>query len=294
MRIGTIASLTEIERAFEHCEEIARRHYENFPVASLFLPRVLRPHVSCIYAFARTADDFSDEGSWGPEERLQKLDEWGARLHDCYAGKVQDSIFLALADTVRRYGIPRQPLADLLDAFRADVTKNRFPTFSEVLEYCKKSANPVGRLILYLFKNANDRTFELSDSICTALQLANFWQDVAVDMAKGRIYIPLEDLDRFGYTESDLLERKVDDRFRSMMEFEVCRTREIFARGKPLLREATPRLRFELELTYRGGIAILDMISSAKFGYDVLTRRPALSSPDKAVLLIKALMRTQV
>ena len=294
MRIRTIASLTEIERAFARCEKIARRHYENFPVASLFLPHDLRPHVSCIYAFARTADDFADEGGWGPEERLQKLDEWGAKLQDCYAGNARDPIFVALADTVRRYGIPRKPLADLLDAFRADVTKNRFSTFEEVLEYCRKSANPVGQLVLYLFNNANDRTFLLSDNICTALQLANFWQDVAVDMAKGRIYIPLEDFDRFGYTESDLVERKVDSRFRSMIEFEVCRTREIFACGKPLLKEATPRLRFELELTYRGGIAILDMISSAKFGYDVLTRRPALSSLDRVVLLFKALMRTQV
>jgi phytoene/squalene synthetase len=162
------------------------------------------------------------------------------------------------------------------------------------LYYCRHSANPIGYLVLHLFGEVSGRTVPLSDAICTGLQLTNFWQDLSVDWRKGRLYVPLEDLDRFGYTESDLLERKVDDRFRSMMEFEVCRTREIFARGKPLLREATPRLRFELELTYRGGIAILDMISSAKFGYDVLTRRPALSSPDKAVLLIKALMRTQV
>lgn len=284
----------EIRQSFAFCENLARDHYENFPVASRLLPRDLRPYIACIYAFARTADDFADEGTSPPEERLQKLDEWRARLDNCYQGKADHPIFVALAATAERHGIPKKPFADLLDAFRLDVVKKRFATFEEVLDYCRKSANPVGQLVLYVFHGATERTVALSDNICTALQLANFWQDVSVDLSKGRIYIPLEDFGRFGYTVEELQHGAATDGFRSMMEFEIRRTREIFARGKPLLREVVPRLRFELSLTYRGGMAILDKISSRNLNYDVLSQRPILSALNKGVLFAKALIQNPV
>jgi len=278
-----------LNESFEFCARLAKSHYENFPVASFFIPREKRPYVWSVYAFARVADDFADEGDTPAHRRLEQLDRWGEYLNECYESKASHPIFIALGETVRRFNIPKEPLANLLTAFRMDVTQNRFGSSSDLLYYCRHSANPVGQLVLHIFGNATDRTIALSDTICTALQLTNFWQDVAADWQKGRLYIPLEDCERFGYTEPDIESRVMDERFRKLMAFEVNRTRELFAAGKPLLREAPPALRFELNLTWRGGMKILEKIE--RLHYDVLHGRPVLSLMNKLSILGTSLLR---
>lgn len=278
-----------LQEAFDHCRRIARDHYENFPVASFFLPKHLRPFIWAIYAFARTADDFADEGRDPGEVRLEKLNHWEALLDRCYNGSAEDPVFVALQHTVLTCGIPKNPLADLLTAFRMDVTQSRYDTFDELQGYCRYSANPIGRLVLYVFGDFTERNAELSDWICTALQLTNFWQDVNVDIGKGRSYIPLEDLSRFGYTESDLLARRYDERFMHLLRFEAGRAREMFYLGEPLLSEAAKELRFELRLTWRGGMRILDKLDQSR--YNVFARRPSLSGWDAMIILTRALRK---
>lgn len=275
-----------VQNAFHYCEEIARKHYENFPVATFFLPAHLRPYIATIYAFARTADDFADEGNQTPEQRLAALDEWQGHLDDCYGGKVELPIFIALHELAVRKNIPKQLFADLLVAFRKDVITHRYQTYHDLLTYCKHSANPVGRLVLSVFDDTDDRHFLLSDHICTALQLANLWQDTSVDQLKDRIYIPLEDMSRFGYTEKDILALRYDERFAQLMKFQINRTRQLFMAGRPLLREAVSELRFELRLTWSGGMKILEKIEQAK--YDVFTSRPKITMIDKVLILLKA------
>ncbi|MBI5472377.1 MAG: squalene synthase HpnC [Ignavibacteriae bacterium] len=266
---------------------MARKHYENFPVASFFLPARLRPYVAAIYAYARTADDFADEGRRTQSERLAALDDWHKQLIACNEGEAKNPIFVALAEVIRRKKIPVQLLSDLLSAFKMDVTNTRFATYQDALHYCKHSANPIGRLMLYLFDDVNEGKFELSDNICTALQLANFWQDVAVDTRKGRIYIPLEDMSRFAYTEHELEAGRFDKRFESLMRFETGRTRELFISGKPLLSSAAPELRFELRLTWNGGMRILKEVESNP---NVFRRRPTLGVLDKFSLIVASLI----
>jgi len=279
-----------IDEAFAYCQNMARSHYENFPVASMVIPRERRPYVAAIYAFARTADDFADEGDLPPQERLRRLEEWGEQLRGCYQGEATGPVFVALGETASRTGLPREPLDALLHAFRMDVTTRRFSRFEDVLYYCRHSANPIGYLVLHLFGEVSGRTVPLSDSICTGLQLANFWQDLSVDWMKGRLYLPLEDLDRFGYTENELAQGIVDERFRQMLAFEVERAREYLLNGVPLLDlVSSARLRFELSLTIRGGLAILETVRA--IGYDVIHRRPSLSAMNKAGILLRTLFR---
>lgn len=275
--------------AFHYCEQLAESHYENFPVASFFIPKEKRPYIWSIYAFARVADDFADEGDASSEQRLEQLDYWESSLNECYEGIASHPIFVALAETVQTYRIPKKLLADLLAAFRMDVTNKGFCTFDDLLYYSKHSANPIGQLVLHLFNNTTDRTIALSDSICTALQLSNFWQDVSVDWKRGRVYIPLEDIQRFGYTERDLGARIADERFQRLMKFEVDRTKELFIAGKPLLKEAAKELHLELNLTWHGGMKILEKIEQLQ--YDVLHTRPALSLWDKLSILSTSLFR---
>lgn len=283
--LGRAASVAD---AFAYCERMAMRHYENFPVASIFLPRSLRPSVCAIYAFARTADDYADEGSSPPEVRLEKLSEWGRMLDDSYRGRADHPVFIALAETAAKTGIPKQLLADLLTAFRMDVTKTRFQDFVELEAYCRFSANPVGRLVLHLFQDIAEENLLLSDKICTGLQLANFWQDFSEDRRKGRLYVPLEDMRAFGYTERDVEKGVVDERFVSLMKFQVDRARRLLAEGAPLVWKAVKPLRFELRLTVGGGMAILNAVAGV--GYEVFDRRPALSVWSKAVILTSALV----
>src|SRR5262245_19074392 len=224
------ASLT-LDEAFAHCEARVRAHYENFPVG-LFVPRDKRRYVHALYAFARAADDFADEASYAGM-RKEKLDQWESRLHAAYEGKAEDPIFLALGETVRRLEIPKPLLLDLLSAFRQDTVKSRYETWDELLDYCRRSADPVGRLVLLVFEYKDAALHPLSDAICTALQLANHWQDVAVDLRKDRIYIPREMMKRHGVNAWDLNAGKVDGAFRALMGELVGRAREVFATGKP-------------------------------------------------------------
>jgi squalene synthase HpnC len=256
------------EDGFRYCEKIARDHYENFPVASFFVPKDLRRYVWAIYAFARTADDFADEPGYTLAERMDNLTRWEQYLLDCYHGNPTHRIFAALAETVERFQIPIELFQDLLEAFRSDVTVQRHETYDDVLAYCRKSANPIGRLILILFNYRGEAPTAFSDSICTALQLTNFWQDVSSDIKKGRLYIPLEDLEEFGCSEESV--------FRG----------ELFLAGRPLLSLVDKRLALELKITWNGGMRILKKIHELR--YNVLQHRPKLSLSDKAGLLFRS------
>jgi len=268
-----------------YCERLAKSHYENFSVATWFLPARLRQHFYNVYSYCRISDDLGDEVG-DPRESLKLLDQWEEELKACYAGSPRHPVFVALAETVREFGIPRHEFSDLLVAFRRDQTVTRFETFDDVLGYCRYSANPVGHLVLYLGGYSDPERQQLSDCTCTALQLANFWQDVTVDFAKGRIYLPLEDLRRFGVTADDIAARRATPRFIEMMKFEVERARGWFARGLPLIKTVSRELAVDLELFSRGGQEILNAIE--RQGFDVLKQRPVISKPRKLWLVARA------
>lgn len=277
-----------LEEARLYCRRLACRHYENFSVATWFLPARLRPHFHSIYAYCRISDDLGDEVG-NPQHALQLLDIWEGELDACYAGRPRHPVFVALAETVRACDIPRQPFADLLTAFRQDQRVGRYETFDDVLGYCHYSANPVGHLVLYACGYRDSERQQLSDCTCSALQLANFWQDVAVDYGKGRIYLPLEDLRRFGVSEQNIAERRATPQFLELMRFEVERAREWFHRGLPLAGKVDAELAIDIELFSRGGLEILRAIE--RQGYDVLSRRPVISKPRKLALVARAALR---
>lgn len=288
-------SSISLEEAYARCQQLSRTHYENFPVARL-VPKAIRPHVSAVYAFARTADDIADEqpdnSALTPEIRLAGLAQMNAELDAIESGQPlkEDSkwIFLPLADTIARFQIPVQLFRDLLSAFAQDVTVKRYETFEDVLDYCRRSANPVGRLVLLLHGFSDDERFAMSDAICTALQLANFWQDVAVDWKKDRIYIPAEDRRREGLLESDFAQPRANEAFRRCMKFQVERTQSIFDRGRALPQTLPFPLSLEIRATWHGGTTILRKIESQD--YDTLRGRPAITGMDKIRLLLKALL----
>jgi squalene synthase HpnC len=271
--------------AQEYCRRLARSHYENFSVATWFLPERLRQHFFNVYAYCRIADDLGDEVG-DPEASLQLLDEWQAELNACYAGSPRHPVFVALARTVRQFDVPRQPFADLLQAFRQDQTITRYETFEDLVGYCHYSANPVGHLVLYLCGYRDAERQSLSDYTCTALQLANFWQDVSVDYCKGRIYLPLEDLRRHQVSELDICATRNTRAFCEMMRFQVERARDWFRQGRPLARQVDRDLAVDLELFTRGGQEILNAIE--RRGYAVLGRRPAISKVRKLALVARA------
>jgi len=273
-----------IRAAYDECRRLARRHYENFPVASRLVPGDKRDALAAIYAFARYADDVADEP--GVPDRLEKLAAWRQLLVECFSGEARHPVFLALEDSVRRFHLTFENLDGLLRAFESDVRVNRHQDFSSLLAYCTCSANPVGRLVLELFGCRDPEMLVLSDCICTALQLANFWQDVAVDLARDRIYLPLEDLHRFDYTLDDLRAGRVDDRWRRLLEFEIGRTRSLFEQGRTLPEKVEPELRLQLRLTWLGGMSVLRKIESV--GYDIFRRRPSLSKLDWVRLYFRA------
>jgi phytoene synthase len=279
-----MAATLTLDEAFAHCEARARAHYENFPVG-LFVPKPKQRYVHALYAFMRAADDFADEPQYEGHRR-EKLEQWQARLEAAYAGQAEDPIFVALGETVRRLEIPRELLLDLLSAFRQDVEKSRYQSWEELLDYCRRSANPVGRLVLIVFDQRDPALGPLSDAICTGLQLANHWQDLAVDLGKDRIYVPRELLQRHGLTEAELFDGRVDERFRALMAELVGRARELFGRGRPLCDRVGRELRFELRLTWLGGCRILDRVEAA--GYDVFRRRPRHRVLDKLALAFSA------
>ena len=271
--------------AQEYCRRLARTHYENFSVATWFLPQHLRQHFFNVYAYCRISDDLGDEVR-DPCAALQLIDAWEGELNACYSGNPRHPVFVALAETVRKFEIPRQTFADLLTAFRQDQAVTRYPTFDDLLGYCRYSANPVGHLVLYLCGYRDAERQELSDFTCTALQLANFWQDVSVDYAKGRIYLPLEDLRKFGVGEADIASQQNTSAFCEMMHFEVQRARDWFQRGLPLAEKVDRALAIDIELFTRGGQEILNAVE--RQDYKVLGRRPVISKSRKLALVARA------
>jgi len=274
----------DVDEAFAVCEARVRAHYENFPVG-LFVPREKRRYVHALYAYARAADDFADEPMY-EGMRAEKLDQWEARLHAAYEGRAEDPIFIALGETVRRLPIPKALLLDLLSAFRQDTVKTRYETWEELLDYCRRSADPVGRLVLIIFGYQDPSLPPLSDAICTGLQLANHWQDLALDLRKGRIYAPRELMESFGVKEWDLNAGRITPALRGMMGEMIARTRALFARGRPLCDAVGKDLRFEMRLTWLGGTSILDAVEAAD--YDVFRRRPHHGLMGKARLAWRA------
>lgn len=275
----------EADEAFAYCRRLALGHYENFTVVTWLLPRDLWPHMYAIYAYCRGVDDLGDEADG---DRLSLLDEWEAELRRAYEGRATHPVFVALQETIRRFDIPPEPFLRLIEANRMDQRQSRYPTYADLLHYCEHSANPVGHLVLYLFGYRDEERRRLADATCTGLQLANFWQDVSVDLEKGRIYIPLEDMARFGYSEGELLSRTFNESFRRLMAFEVARARELFAIGLGLADRVAGRLRLDIKLFNLGGLAILDAIEA--IDYDVLHQRPVLSRRRKAWLALRGLL----
>lgn len=275
-----------LNAAFDHCARITSDHYENFPVASWLLPRQVRPHVCSIYAFARTADDFADEPGLEPAERIARLEDWKRRLETCKTAP-EGPIFEALAETIRRHHIPLQLFTDLLDAFCQDVRQSRHDTFDDLIDYSQRSANPVGRLVLRLFGYESEALDRQSDAICTALQLTNFWQDIAVDFSRDRIYLPQSMMQAYSVSESDLQRGVVTDGLRALLDDLIARTRALFRAGGGLPESVQGRLRLELRLTWLGGNWILDRIE--KVDYDIFHRRPSLGKVAGCGLLMRSL-----
>ncbi len=267
------ADAAALAQAYEFCDRLARSHYENFTIASWLMPRAMRPHMRAIYAYARLADDFADE-----EKSLARLDEWERELDLAYAGAPRHPVFVALADTAQRFAIPRQPFADLLRAFRSDVNFQGFETLDDLMEYARYSANPVGRLVLYLFGYRDAERQALSDMVCSGLQLANFWQDVAIDLGKGRVYLPRRDLARFGVSVEDLRAHRMSDGFVALMREEAGYARKLLAEGAALAGLVDRRLSRDLLMFAGGGLAILRALE--RVGYDVFRRRPKLGKLD--------------
>ena len=279
----------EVREAYKYCEQLARSHYENFTVGSWLLPRVLRRHLFAVYAFCRRTDDLGDEA---PGDRLALLNDWEADLSLCYGGQPTDPVMVALQDTIRRFDIPAEPFTRLIEANRMDQRQQRYSTYDDLLHYCSHSAEPVGRMVLYVLGYRNPERQALSDATCTALQLANFWQDVHRDYQMGRIYIPQEDMSRFGYSEEELAAGVVNDRFRSLMRFQVDRAEALFRQGLPLQNLLHGRARLDIALFSRGGMAVLAAIR--RQNYDVLSRRPVVTRTRKLWLMLSSIARLAI
>jgi squalene synthase HpnC len=279
---GVVAPTPGLDEAYAWCARLAHSHYENFTIASWLMPRAMRPHMHVIYAYARVADDFADE-----EHDLAKLDAWEHELDLAYAGAPRHPVFVALADTVARFDIPREPFANLLRAFRSDVEFKGFDTIENLLGYCRNSADPVGRLVLYLFGYRDQKRRQLSDRICSGLQLANFWQDIAIDRGKGRIYIPRRDMERFGYSAEELDKGIVNRNFVELMKHEIAFARDLLKTGAALSEMVNRRLKRDILMFAGGGLAILRAIE--KVDYDVFRRRPKLGKFDYLKLGLRAL-----
>lgn len=285
MLVHQVTHRPTLGEAYAFCRKLALGRYENFPVVAWMVPRQLRPHLFAVYAYCRGVDDLGDEASG---DRLALLGQWERELRACYEAEPTDVRFIALADTIRKFELLPEPFLRLIEANRRDQRVHRYQTFGELLDYCSYSANPVGELVLRLFGYGDETRRRLSDATCTGLQLANFWQDVGRDLVKGRIYIPLEDMQRFGYTQEDLMARRCTPGFRRLMAFEVERTHEYFREGLGLLGMVDGRLRLYLRLFSLAGLAVLNAIE--RCDYDVLSRRPTLSRWRKARLAVRGLL----
>jgi squalene synthase HpnC len=279
-----------LEEAYAHCLHLARSHYENFPVASRLLPRRLQRPVAVIYAFARNADDFADEGDRSESDRLALLDAYVAKLDMLQAGGTPDDpVFIALQDVIAQHHLPTQPLYDLLSAFRQDVTQRRYASYSELLDYCRRSANPVGRLVLHLFAEASEQNLRDSDAICTALQLINFWQDLAQDYDEnGRIYLPQDEMAAYGVTEAHFAARRDDVALRKLLAWQIGRTRQLLLSGAGLGKRLNGRLGLEIRATIQGGFGVLDALERRE---DVFAR-PRLRKREWVRVIGRALLKS--
>lgn len=275
-----------LDEAYAYCRRLAKSHYENFTVGSLLLPRRLRPYFFAIYAFCRWTDDLGDEAEG---DRLALLDNWEAEVGEAFGGRPTHPIAVALQDTARRFDVPQALFGKLIEANRMDQGSGRFPTYADLLHYCDHSANPVGRMVLHLLGDRREESHRLSDATCTALQLANFWQDVRRDYAIGRIYLPLEDMERFGYSEAELAAGVVNANFRALMGFEVDRAEALFKEGYALVERLPGRFKLDVALFTKGGLSVLAAIR--RQGYDVLTERPVVSGRRKAWLVASTAAR---
>ncbi|MGD0731614.1 MAG: squalene synthase HpnC [Terracidiphilus sp.] len=286
-RIPAVAPTLDEARAY--CKRLAETHYENFHVATWFLPKALRPHFHAIYAYCRISDDLGDEVG-DPSVALELLELWGRELDACYEGRATHPVFVALAETIKECAIPKAPFADLLTAFRQDQTVSRYASMEDVLGYCRYSANPVGRLVLYACGEApadeSDARFQLSDATCSALQLANFWQDVRQDYARGRIYLPRQDMAFFHVDEETIAQGIATPEFRALLRYEVDYARGLFEQGLPLIGMVNRDLALDLDLFSRGGLEILRAID--RRDYDVLSARPSISKIAKGTLALRA------
>ncbi len=262
-------------------------HYENFPVASILMPKRLRKPVAAIYHFARAADDIADEGNLPDKDRLRQLDGFRAELKRIEAGEAPlKPLFQSLATEIKTHHLPMQPFHDLLNAFAQDVQQKRYDSFDEVLDYCRRSANPVGNLLLHLYEEATPVNLAYSDAICTALQLINFWQDVAKDWSIGRVYLPQDELARFGVSETQIAQGVSNAEWRALMQFQVDRARALMLQGAPLGSILSGRIGLEMRMIIAGGLRILDKLKAAD--YDMFRKRPVLKPYDWAIMLIKS------
>ncbi|MFZ0821332.1 MAG: squalene synthase HpnC [Candidatus Acidiferrales bacterium] len=275
-----------VAEAEQYTRRLATSHYENFNVVSWLLPKRLHQHFYNLYAYCRWADDLGDEVA-DPKRALELLGWWDVELQECYGGKPSHPVFVALAGTIRACDIPMQPFADLLVAFRQDQVVHRYATWEEMIGYCRYSANPVGLLVLYLCGYRDEKRQRLSDATCTALQLANFWQDVSRDLEKGRIYIPLDALRAHGLSFEDIEARRFSEKYVELMRDIIARTRKLFAEGLPLAEKVSGMIRVDVEMFSRGGLAVLDAIE--RMGYNTLERRPAIRKVTQAMMLVRAL-----
>jgi phytoene synthase len=276
-----------VGEAYGYCLKVARSHYENFPVASWFLPRKARKHVAAVYSFARGADDLADEPEYR-DHRITGLDRWREMLIDAVRGQARHPVFVALGESIRTLDLPVSLLDDLLTAFRMDAVETRYERFDDLLEYSRYSANPIGRLVLWICGRREENLGRLSDAVCTGLQLANFWQDVGVDTRRGRVYLPSEEMAGAGYTLEDLKNEVVDDRFRRLLRPLIERTRDLFRTGQPLGRLVGGGPGFEIRLVCQGGRTILDKIE--RVDYDVFHRRPEIRTLDKISLFLGTIL----
>lgn len=272
-----------------YCKRLAVGHYENFPLVSWLLPRDLHQHFYNVYAYCRWSDDLGDEVG-DPLRSLELLAWWRGELTACYHGECRHPVFVALRRTIEEFVIPREPFFDLLSAFEQDQRVTQYATFADLKDYCRRSADPVGRIVLHLGRAYCDENVQWSDSICTGLQLANFWQDVARDLDIGRIYLPQEDCEIFGYSREDLQQRITNPAFLELMRFEVERAREFLVNGLPLVSRLPGRLQVDIELFAQGGLKILERIEG--IGYRVWEKRPKVTKVDAFKLLLGCLLRS--
>jgi squalene synthase HpnC len=279
-----------LSAAQEYCRRFTQRHAENFSVTTFLLPRRLLRHFHSVYSYCRWADDLGDE-TGGGARALDLLRWWRGELLTCFEGQPRHPVMIALAATIERFQIPAQPFLDLIYAFEQDQLVKRYASYEQLCDYCRYSANPVGRIMLYLFECFDSERAALADHICTALQLTNFWQDVARDFAIGRVYLPEEDRRRFDYSDADMAAHRHNHSFVRLMRFEVERTRDLFYRGLPLVQRVPPDVRIDVELFARGGLAVLGKIEQQD--YNVWRRRPTLAKWEKAGLFLRALWRSR-